>query len=337
MKAIGIALKDRKEVLSDFFRDSKGLIYIDTVAPIPDNSGQPIAIMVLRSKAEDFLYPLIQTWPTPSKTAENLLICRDGDSVLFLNELRHRSNTALNLRIPLTNKTLPAVQTVLGKYNRLDGKDYRGVDVLAIGQPILQSPWFIVSKVDEKEILKEVRYRAWVILIIVALLILIAATLISLVYRNQREVERRRADKEIRTLNAELEQRVIDRTFQLEAANKELASFAYSVSHDLRAPLRGIDGWSLALLEDYGDRLDDQARKYLDRVRTETQLMGRLIDDMLNLSRVTTCRTTVDAYRPHRHGAQHCQPFAGRESGSPDRIYNSTGLESQWRQSSDRT
>jgi PAS domain S-box-containing protein len=99
--------------------------------------------------------------------------------------------------------------------------------------------------------------------------------------------ERKQAEEEIKKLNTELEQRVIDRTAQLEASNKELASFAYSVSHDLRAPLRGIDGWSLALLEDYGERLDDQARKYLHRVRAETQQMGRLIDDMLKLSRVT--------------------------------------------------
>jgi PAS domain S-box-containing protein len=105
------------------------------------------------------------------------------------------------------------------------------------------------------------------------------------VFRNI--TERKQAEDKIKQLNNELEQRVLDRTFQLEASNKELASFAYSVSHDLRAPLRGIDGWSLALLEDYGEKLDDQARKYLHRVRTETQLMGRLIDDMLKLSRVT--------------------------------------------------
>ncbi len=84
-----------------------------------------------------------------------------------------------------------------------------------------------------------------------------------------------------------LEERVRERTSQLEAANSELESFAYSVSHDLRAPLRGIDGWSTALLEDYGDVLDEKARKYLDRVRSEAQHMGSLIDDLLQLSRVT--------------------------------------------------
>lgn len=74
---------------------------------------------------------------------------------------------------------------------------------------------------------------------------------------------------------------------QLMTANKELESFSYSVSHDLRAPLRGIDGWSLALLEDYGEMLDEKAHQYLNRVRTETQRMGELIDDMIKLAQVT--------------------------------------------------
>jgi signal transduction histidine kinase len=104
----------------------------------------------------------------------------------------------------------------------------------------------------------------------------------------QREIAgRMRAEEDIQMLNRELEQRVRDRTAQLDNSNKELESFAYSVSHDLRAPLRGIDGWSLALIEDYGERLDERAHGYLRRVRAETQQMGRLIDDLLKLSRVT--------------------------------------------------
>jgi len=74
---------------------------------------------------------------------------------------------------------------------------------------------------------------------------------------------------------------------QLEAVNKELESFSYSVSHDLRAPLRGIDGFSQALLEDYSEKLDESGRDFLQRIRASTQRMGQLIDDMLNLSRVT--------------------------------------------------
>lgn len=95
------------------------------------------------------------------------------------------------------------------------------------------------------------------------------------------------AENDIRRLNASLEERVKERTAQLEAANKDMESFSYSVSHDLRAPPRGIDGWSLALLEDYGGQLDQRAPKYLGRVRSETQRMGFPIDDLLQLSKVT--------------------------------------------------
>ena len=92
---------------------------------------------------------------------------------------------------------------------------------------------------------------------------------------------------EIQRLNTDLEQRVAARTAELESINQELESFSYSVSHDLRTPLRAIDGFSQALLEDYAEQLDETAQDYLTRVRSGAQRMGRLIDDLLKLARVS--------------------------------------------------
>jgi signal transduction histidine kinase len=99
-----------------------------------------------------------------------------------------------------------------------------------------------------------------------------------------KEIQER--DERLRKAREELEQRVLERTAQLEVANHELESFSYSVSHDLRAPLRSIDGFSQALLEDCADKLDDNGKDCLNRVRSASQRMALLIDDLLNLARV---------------------------------------------------
>jgi PAS domain S-box-containing protein len=110
--------------------------------------------------------------------------------------------------------------------------------------------------------------------------------------------ERRRAEERVHELNADLERRVILRTAELQAKNRELETFTYSVSHDLKAPLRGIDGYSRLLQEDYGDKFDEEGRRFLASVRQASQQMGQLIDDLLAYSQLERRAMTLAPVKP---------------------------------------
>ncbi|MBP2688126.1 MAG: sensor hybrid histidine kinase [Deltaproteobacteria bacterium] len=133
-----------------------------------------IGMMMIRIDPDRFLYPQIQSWPVPSATAETLLVRRDGDNVVFLNELRHRKGTTLSLRFPLSDSLLPAAAAVGGRQGIMEGIDYRGVPVVAALRPIPDSAWHIVAKVDQTEVVAPLRVRTLVISSATGLLILIS-------------------------------------------------------------------------------------------------------------------------------------------------------------------
>ena len=164
LPALTEALRDRKPVFVELHRESPGAPpHISVVVPLYNATGpepEPFAALVLIMDASKFLYPLVQSWPIPSETAETLLVRQDGDEVLFLNDLRHRPNTALTLRIPLSRTDVPAVMAVLGKEGVFQGKDYRGAEVVSIILPIPGSPWFMVAKIDAAEAFAAWRFRS---------------------------------------------------------------------------------------------------------------------------------------------------------------------------------
>lgn len=138
----------------------------------------PLGVLQLEIDAADFLFPLIQSWPTPSRSAETLLVRRDGDDVLYLNELRHQQHTALRLRRQINQPDLPAAMGARGEFGLREGLDYRREPVLSALRPIPDSPWVLVAKVDLAEIYAPLRQQALVTGFIVGTLIL--ATLLKI-------------------------------------------------------------------------------------------------------------------------------------------------------------
>ena len=187
--ALALAFRQRRPVLTELHTEKDDPTpHIGVVAPLfphPGEASSAVGAVVLVSDAREFLFPLIQSWPVPSRTAETLLVRRDNDHVLFLNDLRHQPDTALKLRIPLSREDVPAVMAVLGQEGVHEGKDYRGVEVLAVIKTIPRSPWFMVAKIDTKKAFAIRRFRSVLILLLLSGVAALAG--LSLLLLRQRE------------------------------------------------------------------------------------------------------------------------------------------------------
>ena len=428
------AVRSGRIIIEDFYRHERDQrVYLSVQIPLFDDrdASRPLGALVLRIDPTTYLYPFIKRWPAPSLTAETLLLRRDGNDALYLNDLRHRSEAALALRIPLEKSEVPAARAALEQTGIVQGPDYRGVPVIAALRAVPDSPWFMVAKIDAAEVSAPLSSHLRQLVFVIGALLFGAGACVGLVWRQQligfyrEQVEtaealwvekvnldalfesspvamfildettnivrvnaaavllsggsvadvlqhrpgnalrcvhssqdqrgcgyspdcklcpvrnglealiasggtiheaelelelvrdeaprkvwlsigaepvqindrrhlcvamedisaRKQAEAALHHLNAELEQRVQERTAQLEAANRELEAFSYSVSHDLRAPLRAIDGFSGMVIEDYGGTLDAEGQRLLGVVRNNAKKMSQLIDDLLSFSR----------------------------------------------------
>ena len=249
--------------------------------PIKSMSGQVAGILVLQIRMEN----LLQWVAGINQEAETSIYVVDSKGQMILRS-RHGDQSAI-----VSIRTTPLVQKLReGKEaGKIGFDEVSGEESIINYAEVPEYHWGVVvmQPVRSSKVLAARNEQLRLLLTgygFILLLGVITAILLLRIFS-------------ARQVKADLEMRVAERTAELAAVNKELEAFSYSVSHDLRAPLRSIDGFSQALLEDYAERLDDQARDYLNRVRAATQRMGLLIDDMLTLSRVTRAemqRGTVD-------------------------------------------
>lgn len=154
------ALRTRRPAIVDIHVDEKGEApHLSVVAPLyrdDTDDGASLGALVFVNDAQDFLYPTLRYWPLPSETAETLMVRREGEEVLFLNDLHFQPESALAFRLPLSRTQTPAVMAVLGRQGYVEGRDYRDVPVAAYVLPIPDSPWYLVTKIATAE-----AFAAW--------------------------------------------------------------------------------------------------------------------------------------------------------------------------------
>lgn|GEM_PF-2335010 len=381
--------------------------------PDPGQSRKLAGYLIHYLDARSNLYPIIDSWPVPSETAENILLKNSGGEAFALSNLRSKKNSALTL-IPRGDDKKPAIETAAaaGNSGSLSGINYRGKPALGIAGIVEGTDWILLSEIEVREIMRpwwKLFFLLGIILVIGMATAILTGTAIlhsraSRKYRQLLESERKlraaesrfsifmnhmpslvmikdkdsrivfvndtmasrypaegwlgkrpedifepeqaavtkawdrkaleegyveyeeewpdrfgqqvflltqkfrisqegeplligqimtditernRNVRRIKDLNATLGERIQERTAQLEASNTELMAFTYSVSHDLRGPLRSLDSFAELLTEQYAPHLDEQGRHYLERIRNASDRMAGLINDLLSLSKVS--------------------------------------------------
>jgi PAS domain S-box-containing protein len=182
------AIRERQSLLSDLHVGPDDLPpHIDTIAPIltgPAKASEPVGGVILQSDARQFLYPVIRSWPASSRSAESMLIRRDGDGVLVLTELRHRKDAALKLRIPLSRTNSPEVLAVMGRQGIVQGMDYRGIEVLSAVKAIPGSSWVMVAKIDAAEVFAVWHFISTLILALILAAVLVIAAIAAVLWQS---------------------------------------------------------------------------------------------------------------------------------------------------------
>lgn len=196
----------RKVTIGDLSRDgTNGPILMCVRAPIVNEleTNSPIlGTVLLVIDPRTFFYPMLQQWPVPSRTAEVAIVRREGDEIICLNDLRSRTNTALNLRMPLAaaKADMPAVMALQGIEGVVEGRDYRGIPVIAVLRQIPEMSWCMAAKIDREEVLAPLRWEALQAGTIAGLILLTAGLVVGLFWRQQKLAAVRENELRLRAL-----------------------------------------------------------------------------------------------------------------------------------------
>lgn len=190
MNEINKAVENRGIVISNIHRsECIPEVHIDVIIPLSVHDGatrRPAGLIILRIDPSRTLFPLIQTWPTQSQSSETLILVQQGDSVLFINELRHRKNTELRLKMSLYEPELLGAIAARGERGFVEGIDYRGIPVYGYLGDIPSFNWFMVAKVDKEEVLRPLSvFSALTVFIVILLLLLNASVFLFRLWRQR--------------------------------------------------------------------------------------------------------------------------------------------------------
>lgn len=222
-------------VFTDFYMCGiNNTAHLDIISPVKNKAGISTAAIVFRIDPESYLYPLIQSWPLPSKTAETYLVRKEGNDVLFLNELRHLENTAMKFKIPLSRKDISAVVALEGYKGIWEGYDYRGEEVLSYITPVENTNWIMLAEIDKDELLAELQTRNIYTLALILFLILLVILVLILIYNYKQ--------RGIYTEKLKQQKQIEEQQRQLKTLISNLSGFVYRSKND--------ENWTMEFISD---------------------------------------------------------------------------------------
>jgi signal transduction histidine kinase len=245
-------------------------IHIDMHVPVilPDKNKTVEGAIVLRIDPAVTLYPLIQWWPVPSRTSETMLVRQEGDSVVYLNELRLEKHTALILKHSLKDLSHVASAAISGKVGFMEGLDYRNVPVISYLKKVPDSPWYLVAKTDRDEVLEPLNEQIILISVIVILIILSVGVMLVYFRRHQRMIF-------YKELNA-----TKDKFFSI-------------ISHDLRSPFVSIRGFTDYLIEELKNKKYDNAVEHAAIIQNSSRNAVNLLNNLTEWAKLQSNRIEI--------------------------------------------